>query len=878
MFRVYKIVKLYKQIVSLDSELLKTQLEYEERKLSPIRTQLIKTCFLFLLFLFIYSGIILLIDEITTNAFSLKKMNFFDAFYFSIITSTTIGYGEIIPTNTYSRYLIVLIIFVSLIFVSNQISEIMSVLEVWGKIKYYYSGVDHILVFYWGVNPLTFNKFIKIIRSKYVSEEIVVVHEKYSDLANNSFNDDVILVKNKNFDHDLFHKVNATKACAIFIMVEKTKANWEQKEKFNERIIHSVGKLFSHIPIYVETLFTHHDKDFLSNFALYLDQNQQEVVEQTYNIYLKQHTKNISLNYEFMIPVYKLKQMIFAKSVINPGFPTFIQNLLQNDLSNYHETNIYSSNTPYGFYLQSVTTTIKFIEAEKSFHGRLFRILMKQIYRHSKNKESQLLLIGIYTSQYYDTGKKDNRNGNKVGKRILLVPMNNKIQDGDELVFLTNLNEFKIRSLLNVYNLKMSSFKRLSKIAINSKKNESDFKFPKTSDNNFPEIEHKNILVPNQESDNTDKFDWYVSNTIDQHYSNNFKQQSTDHCEERIYSINSLNKNCDSKKIKKFSQHIIIIGYIENIKLLVNMISYHLPQTDILVVTNNQDCLKKMKSYMYLSPNLYLIQTDPSIVNNLEKIGISKVLKCYILTEDVCQMLKDDSDKILCFNSIKNAYNTECLIELSTATSLRIMGFSPMEKINPYEHPLFVSGNVFYSSHLDKLISNAYIKKKKIEAILKMVTCGYDYLDYINYNLPLPNELECPIIFTIPVPSSYHGKSYYDLASDLTNSGLIPLGLYIENPVYYLEKDFEGINDLLIGKNEFKENRNEDEDIVAIKRYFSCIGKMEKFIQKPIQSQSHVDIRKSHLPLFITNPSSELMIERKTKVQILKMNNFRLNN
>ncbi len=53
---------------------------------------------------------------------------FFDAVYFSIVTLTTVGFGDITPVSTYGRFITILIIVSGIIFIPWQIRNFLQLL------------------------------------------------------------------------------------------------------------------------------------------------------------------------------------------------------------------------------------------------------------------------------------------------------------------------------------------------------------------------------------------------------------------------------------------------------------------------------------------------------------------------------------------------------------------------------------------------------------------------------------------------------------------------------------------------------------------------------------------------------------------------------
>ncbi|MEL6438541.1 MAG: ion transporter [Cyanobacteria bacterium J06621_8] len=71
--------------------------------------------------IFVYAGLIYQV-EYQINGDRLK--DFFDAFYFVVVTMTTVGYGDVTPLSTAGRVMTVLMIFTGVLFIPWQLSEL----------------------------------------------------------------------------------------------------------------------------------------------------------------------------------------------------------------------------------------------------------------------------------------------------------------------------------------------------------------------------------------------------------------------------------------------------------------------------------------------------------------------------------------------------------------------------------------------------------------------------------------------------------------------------------------------------------------------------------------------------------------------------------
>ena len=71
--------------------------------------------------IFVYAG---LIYQVEHQVNSDRLENFFDAFYFVVVTMTTVGYGDVTPLSQAGRVMTVLMIFTGVLFIPWQLSEL----------------------------------------------------------------------------------------------------------------------------------------------------------------------------------------------------------------------------------------------------------------------------------------------------------------------------------------------------------------------------------------------------------------------------------------------------------------------------------------------------------------------------------------------------------------------------------------------------------------------------------------------------------------------------------------------------------------------------------------------------------------------------------
>ena len=108
-FRILRIVRFWK----IEKRLL--GLEAED---SIVFVRIFLTLFTLI---FVYAGLIYQVEHQVNGD---RLTNFFDAFYFVVVTMTTVGYGDVTPLSQAGRIMTVLMIFTGVLFIPWQLSEL----------------------------------------------------------------------------------------------------------------------------------------------------------------------------------------------------------------------------------------------------------------------------------------------------------------------------------------------------------------------------------------------------------------------------------------------------------------------------------------------------------------------------------------------------------------------------------------------------------------------------------------------------------------------------------------------------------------------------------------------------------------------------------
>jgi hypothetical protein len=350
--------------------------------------------------------------------------------------------------------------------------------------------------------------------------------------------------------------------------------------------------------------------------------------------------------------------------------------------------------------------------------------------------------------------------------------------------------------------------------------------------------------------------------------------------ENRIFDIE---KNNISEII---SNHILILGHQDNMNTLIKLISFHHTDKDICIMTSHEFDEKIMHKLLKQFKFLIYLKGDVQNPFHLLNAGVHKAFYVIFLVENIFNKTNEDMNKILSFKSIDYFFNTEMCLELWDTKSTRLIGYQPIDidtKVvqNEFLHPLFLAGRILYMSHLERIIAKSHNYNNVVETWTELLVCGFKSTSSSSGYKSLKGSkarVGYPVIITINVPNSYVGKEYYVLMSDLLSmeQPVMPLGIYIENPISYM-------SDISHGKvSKFSKVKNVNMKILTSykKKLQNSLGKKEMGyadnirILRDISNNDkvvldYVDIRKPHLPIFITNPPPGFVIDDKCKVMVM---------
>jgi len=179
--------------------------------------------------LFIGAGVAHAIDTIEAESFynaDFPKFDFLSAFYYMIVTSSTLGYGDIYPIKTASRMITIVLIIAMVGIISDQLSKISQLMDNYSKYDTVYNDIRHIVIVgsYSELSLLNFLKQFYHEDHGNVKTRCIIVGEGYpttaivSILEDPRFEGKVSYLESPSTNIDTFNKANIAMAESVFIL------------------------------------------------------------------------------------------------------------------------------------------------------------------------------------------------------------------------------------------------------------------------------------------------------------------------------------------------------------------------------------------------------------------------------------------------------------------------------------------------------------------------------------------------------------------------------------------------------------------------------------------------------------------------------------
>jgi len=395
--RVVRVLRMFKIFRSKEEDNESTVLRPKHS--SGISKQIAVMGVALLSVLFIGAGIFHALNFLQEDSiYCTTEFDFLTAFYFIVVTSSTLGYGDIYPLTATARLISVVLIVVLVYVISDQVSRISYLVSNCSKYDKKYSLANHIIVTGYYTHR-SLNSFLNefyhtdhgyqkasclVVGANYPPPEVVQTIKEARTSAK------VYYLEGDPFSKSTMKKANIFMANAVFILTTQNSENLEETDMRSILISKQIQHLVPYTPTYLQLVNPYKSSD--SELA----------------------------PWNTVVSLKKFKMCILGLSLFNKGFTVSVSGLLTSlDLkipSSMQKTWVLQVT-------QAIGQEIYCVGISDYLIGKNFSTLVKLIYFEIKG----VLVIGTKT-----THKKKNKS------LVLINPGNYVLAKSDKLFVIAN--------------------------------------------------------------------------------------------------------------------------------------------------------------------------------------------------------------------------------------------------------------------------------------------------------------------------------------------------------------------------------------------------------------------------------------------------------
>ena len=692
------------------------------------------------------------------------QTKFHEFLYFTVITISTVGYGDIYPISEGGRILIICLIISAAYYIPKKTGEILSMLEdtsIYSReIFKSHPEIPHLIL----CGSVSVEALVSFCEELFhddhgPNEKNVIILDKNKPtpemrifLHAGKYEMNLKYLEGNPMNEKDLERADITKAKAIVILTDKYATNPHEID--HQNIL---------LALYIKKFLL---KKKIINSTIYL-----QLIKPENKIHYITGLESLSIDSKIsedrIIVVEEIKMNLLSKSCLLPGIIPLISNLVRSSGSS-SETNYLWLNE----YLDGIEQEIYRTELNESFKNKTFAQISKFIY---KIFDSIAFALEIEID----------------GKTIInLNPGGFFIQK-----FLQNRDDVKFYIYVICSDKEVAN--QIAKADINKELIKDKDENEEKEENYFlgQKINKKDLII------NKTKFQQYMKLRLkdmilleeNSYYNYDFRDEEDDY----YFATSKKWASSDVKKIsirnsRKYRDHIVVCGTHPALYY------YLLPLRSKNIGRKNLKYVVILTPYM--SKNLWdsivrfekiiLINGSPLNMEDLYRANIEYASKVVILENDSSNnnCFSDkmiDSERIFIYKAIKNCNpNIQIMTELIFESNIEyILPRYELSHLKPNNvvyniTSVFSSGEVYINSLIDTLTAQAYYNKHIVTIIHQLLTGGKKSGNSTIRKICEDVGLKSSNFWQTDIPEKFINKTFGKLYDEFCENNLVILGMY----------------------------------------------------------------------------------------------------
>ena len=693
-----------------------------------------------------------------------NQVKFHEFLYFTVITISTVGYGDIYPISEGGRALIICLIILASFYIPKKTGEILSILEdtsIYSReIFKSHPEIPHLIL----CGSVSVEALVSFCEELFhedhgPNEKNVIILDKNKPtpemrifLHTGKFEMNLKYLEGNPMNEKDLERADITKAKAIVILTDKYAI-----------YPHEIDHQNILLALYIKKFLL---KKKILDSTIYL-----QLIKPENKIHYLTGLESLSIDSKIsedrIIIIEEIKMNLLSKSCLIPGIIPLIANLVRSSGSS-SETNYLWLNE----YLDGIEQEIYRTELNESLKNKTFAQISKFIYKEFDAIAFALeieidgkTIINLNPGEFFIQKFLENRDDVKFFLYVICSDKEvaNQITKADvskELIIDKNDDEDNQNNSLSDEN-----------------NNRNDLIINKTKYQQYMKLRLKDIILLEENS----------------YYNYDFRDEEDDYyfVTSKIWAKPDIRK-ISIRNSKKYTDHIVVCGTHPALYYyLLPLRSKNIGKKNLkYVVILTPTMSKNLWDSIVRFEKIIIINGSPLNMEDLYRANIEYASKVVILENDTLNnnCFSDkmiDSERIFIYKAIKNCNpNIQIMTELIFESNIEyLLPRYELSHLKPNEiiyniTSVFSSGEVYINSIIDSLTAQAYYNKHIVTIIHQLLTGGKNSGNSTIRKICEDVGLKSSIFWQTDIPEKFINKTFGELYDEFCENNLVILGLY----------------------------------------------------------------------------------------------------